>query len=88
MTTPKVQIINREAVIRMTADDWELYDRPGRLDAAREINTAIEQAVAKGCARRETEAAALAVMRKHEDLGALDSEGIWHLENILDKLYR
>jgi len=83
----RVQIIRREAVVDVSADDWDLYDRPGRLDAAGAINRAIEQAVAEGALRRAAEMAALAVMRQHEDLGATDSEPLWRLQNVLDKLY-
>ena len=83
-----VQIINREAVITLTADDWELYShRRGAVNAAIRINKTIERAIAQGVTRRETETRALAVMHQLADLGAIDSEPLRHLEEVLNKLF-
>ena len=82
--------VNCRATVHITADEWELYtSHPGAREAAREINSAIEAGFDDYNNRNleAVRAAALKVMRKHVDLGALDSEPIWKLEQVLAKLF-
>lgn len=77
-----------QVTLNYTADEWELYTSlPGAQAAAGEINDAVEAAVNAGLTRREVEKALEAVMHRHADLGARDSEPQYKLERVLDKIY-
>ena len=81
--------ITKKVTLHMTAEDWELYCHvPGAHDAALHINRAIEAAFNEGVSQKELLAAALAEMRKHRNLGAMDSEPIYHLDKLVEKLYQ
>ena len=54
--------------VHATADDWQLYDLPGREDAAIALNQRFEQLVNKGTTRSEVRNAA-------QRLFALGSQG-------------
>ena len=84
---PKRLIITTTVTCAMTADDWELYDRHGRNDAAIELNTTFETLVNDHKQQCDVERGMLAVMRKHVHLGAMDSEPIWHLERMLAEVF-
>lgn len=61
--------------VRLTAEDWQLYDLPGRDEAALRLNIAlIEAANAHSTAGAAWEAFAPA-MRREAKFGACDSEG-------------
>jgi hypothetical protein len=45
------------------------------------------EAVNSGADRRGSESAALNVMGQYADLGAMDSEPLWRLGEVLDRLY-
>ncbi len=93
--------VTKQIALSLSADDWELYRSadqwelyttiPGRaLDcelAAHAINKAIEDAFNGHETRIGVEKIALETMRKYSDLGAMDSEPIWVLARILEKLY-
>jgi hypothetical protein len=74
--------------LHLTADDWDLYDKPGRETAANEMNEAFGRAFNEGLPRAEVEDAVMAVMRKYDDLGAFDSEPVRMLEHLIDKAFR
>lgn len=81
--------IQSVVTISRTADDWELYShRSGAEQAAQDINAAIEKAFNSGRPRYETERLAMAAMRTHVDLGALDSEPLAHLDELMAILYK
>ncbi len=80
--------ITKQITVDMSADDWELYSSiPEAEEAAYEISKSIERAYNAGGKRSEVEHSAMAVMRKYAELGAVDSEPLYHLRRILDKLY-
>jgi len=72
--------------VNMTAGDWELYtNKPGARDAAIELNRTFEDSVAAGLNADQIRKAMWVVMKKHEDLGALDSEPLYHLDVLMHK---
>lgn len=77
----EVQSIKVKAKINLTADDWQLYNLPGRDAAARRINRAIERKLAKGEINSLYEA--LAPCSKW---GATDTEGFMAIAWILERM--
>ena len=77
--------------LHVSAEEWELYTSsyPGGCQvAADEINEAIVEAFNKEDATLSSVMnASLSVMRKHSNLGAMDSEPMWRLERLLAKLF-
>ena len=82
-----VTVLSRKISLNASVDDWELFDMPGSEDAVAHINRTIVEAVEAGDDRREVNSKALRVMRLYSDLGATDSEPIWYLEHILNKIF-
>lgn len=83
-------IVKSTASINLTADDWQLYDLPGRDAVASELNKALEEFIAanptkdsayKNMGKFEKE------MWKHSKFGAADSEGYHTFEDVLDEVY-
>jgi hypothetical protein len=70
-----------------SANDWELYDNPGRDDAATALNEHFMRLVNKGCARDEVERGMLPKLREYGELGAFDSEGLRFLDLLLDTTF-
>jgi tellurite resistance protein len=84
----KLEIQPRVTHCALTADDWELYNLPGRKMAAHKLNNAIKRlANATGATRDSVRQGVTEVMRKHAEVGAFDSEAFWMLEFILNKLF-
>jgi hypothetical protein len=87
MSAPKIEVYSRtvRAVVSLNlgADDWQLYDEPGRDEAATELNRSIEGLLAEGAAPES--AAFWAVLNRPHlvKLGAADSEGYAVLHSIL-----
>lgn len=80
--------ITKHATLSLNAEDWELYtDYPQAMTAAMVINGAIEEKFNSGATRTETAASALEAMRENEIYGAMDSEPIRKLDEIMDALY-
>ncbi len=81
----------RKKIVKLdhSADDWQLYTSSchGCNDAAHEINTAIIDAVNSGLTQMQTCGAALKVMQKYSHLGAMDSEPMYVLDNLLGNLF-
>ena len=78
------------SLLNVSADEWDLYSQTRPLEsaaAADEINRAIIDAVNSGTDRRGGESAAHKVMGQYADLGAMDSESLWRLGEVLDRLY-
>jgi hypothetical protein len=74
--------------VNYTADDWELFcHEPGANDAAIELNRAVEEAINTSDNDREAYKKALVAFRKHEDLGALDSEPLYNLDLLINKAF-
>lgn len=77
-----------ELTLSLTADQWELYNVPGCNDAAIVINNAVEAAVNAGKTQHECEQAILPVFRQYADQGAMDSEPLAMLDNILRIVFK
>jgi len=71
--------------VHATADDWQLYDLPGREDAAIGLNQRFEELVNKGATRSEV----CNGMRlsDYANLGAADTEVRYFVEDLLDKTF-
>jgi hypothetical protein len=73
--------------IDASADDWDLYNKSGRHEAATALNEHFEELVNRGCTRNEVEKGMLPKMKEYSELGAIDTEGISFLELLLDKTF-
>lgn len=71
----------------VTADQWQLFDKPKRNQAARELNAAFKKAVNSGKSRGGVNEAVWAPMKKWADLGAMDSEAFHMLSDMLDEIF-
>jgi len=73
--------------IDASADDWQLYDKPGRDEAATALNEHLEELVNRGSTCNEVESGMMAKLNEYSDLGAIDTEGISFLELLLNKTF-
>jgi len=83
-------IISKQATIRLTADQWDLYTNAQTREcavAADAINFAIENAFNAGQSRDQVEWAAHQTMQQYADQGAYDSEPLYMLERLLNELF-
>jgi len=83
-------IISKQATIRLTSDQWDLYTNSQLREcavAADAINLAIENAFNAGQSRDQVEWAALQTMQQYADQGAYDSEPLYMLERLLNELF-
>jgi hypothetical protein len=83
-------VISKQATIRLTADQWDLYTNAQTREcavAADAINLAIEDAFNAGQSRTQVESIALEVMHRYADQGAYDSEPLYMLSRLLDELF-
>jgi len=82
--------VKRTVELHYTADDWELYTVSHPVEsqaAAWDINRAIEKSVNRGAVREQVRQDLEPVFKRHEDLGARDSEPRNHFESILDYVF-
>lgn len=79
--------LSRKVEAVFSADDWQLYDDPGRDAAAASINRVFSEAVNSGKTRSEVEKLTYAELLNQRDFGAADSEGMWFLQDILEATY-
>jgi len=80
-------IITKQAVITLAAEDWQLYAAlPLSGQVAADLNRTIEKAFNRGQTRREIEEQALQLMRANREYGAMDTEPLAVLEELLDEL--
>jgi hypothetical protein len=73
-----------------SADEWQLYGgeyESASALAALELNAALATAVNAGKTRDEVETIVGAVMDKHSECGACDTEPDEHLFHVLNKVY-
>lgn len=84
----KVEIKSQEVKVHMTANDWELYTsmRGANLIAAN-LNRKFERCTRNGMTRQQTETAMLQLMRKYSNFGAYDSEPLYHLKDLLRRVF-
>jgi hypothetical protein len=71
--------------VHATADDWQLYDLPGREDAAIALNQRFEELVNKGATRSEVRNRMC--LRDYANLGAADTEVRYFVEDLLDRTF-
>jgi hypothetical protein len=71
--------------IDATADDWQLYDLPGRDDAAIALNQRFEELVNKGATRNEVRNRMR--LSDYANLGATDTEVRYFVEDLLDRTF-
>lgn len=81
MSKITLQSIKIKAKLDLTADDWQLYNLPGRDRAAKGLNRAVERKLAKGEINSLTK-----VLYPYSKWGAADTEGFHTLERILSQL--
>lgn len=67
--------------LSLTADQWQLYDKPGAKAAARSMNAKI----AKALNARDINGA-YAVLSEYSKFGAYDTEPMMVLDMIMDKM--
>jgi len=80
---------NPKVTLNWDADMWELYTASMDCsEAAKALNEAFVNAVNAGKTRREVEAAVNEVQMKYREYGANDSEPFWHLEALLDAVFK
>ena len=72
--------------VHATADDWQLYDFPGREDAAIALNQRFEALVNKGATRSEVRNGMC--LSDYANLGATDTEVRYFVEDLLDRTFR
>lgn len=80
--------IKKQASIRLSWVEWQLYDMKGSIQAAEAINDAIETAFNEGSSRKEISKIALSVMGDFDQFGADDTDPRDVLDDVLDELYR
>jgi hypothetical protein len=83
----EVQTRTTITAMHVTADDWELYDRPGREEAAARINAAIVDAVNNN-ERPIAVTLCRAALDAESEFGASDTEGVSTLAWILQQVYK
>ena len=71
--------------VHATADDWQLYDLPGREDAAIALNQRFEELVNKGAKRSEVRNGMR--LSDYANLGAVDTEVRYFVEDLLDRTF-
>lgn len=78
----------QRAISSLTADDWELFDKPGRDEAAKALNAALETAINADGATVDTVWTAMEpIQRDHASLGADDTEGRAMIQDVIDKVF-
>ena len=71
--------------VHATADDWQLYDLPGREDAAIALNQRFEELVNKGATRSEVRNCMR--LSDYANLGAADTEVRYFVEDLLGRTF-
>jgi len=71
--------------VHATADDWQLYDLPGREDAAIALNQRFEELVNKWAKRSDVRNGMR--LSDYANLGAADTEGRCFVEALLDRTF-
>jgi hypothetical protein len=71
--------------VHATADDWHLYDLPGRENAAIALNQRFEELVNKGATRSQVRNGMC--LSDYTNLGAAGTETRHFVEDLLDKTF-
>lgn len=81
------KFIIKQVSVNLTARNWELYNGKGAENAAQKLNRKFEELVAAGKDRYEIRKEMGSLMHKLSKYGACDSEPIYKLELLLDKVF-
>lgn len=80
--------IRRTISAAFTADQWELFDKPGRDEAAKRLNAALEAAVnAEGSTPQSVWSAMGTLQSELAGLGADDSEPQGIVDTVVEKVF-
>ena len=81
--------LNKRVVIdpRFSWIDWSLYDGPGAVPTAMDLNRKLAELVNNGHDRREVEAEMSELMANRSLMGANDTEPRAFLSKILEEVY-
>ena len=86
-TTDKITV-TRSVTLRLTADDWALYDLPGRDLIAECLNREVAAAINTPSSNRDAaQKEAGGVLNAFAKYGADDTEGWYTLEDIFTRVY-
>lgn len=78
--------ITKTVSVSFTADQWELFDEPGRDEAAIALNAALEAAInAPGATESSAYRDMQPVCKEYEKLGASDGEADYLIEKVIRK---
>lgn len=78
----------RTVTISRTANQWELYSHlPGAQDAAIRLNETLEAAINGSDSMNEAITKIEPLLKELSNYGVSDSEPMWHIENLLNKVY-
>ena len=72
---------------QFTAEQWQLYSSMECDLAVKALNTALNFFVNSGVDRREVQKGMHKVMNQYSKYGSTDSEPIWFLQDVLDRIY-
>ena len=74
--------------VGLSADDWQLFDQKGRVQAANALNKALQEAVNKDGSTPNTVWQAMnKVMDQFSAFGATDSEACHVVDHVLNKVF-
>lgn len=73
--TELITVKRTVTAVALTASHWELYDLPGRDDAAKRLNAAFAEAVNASATAADALKAFTPALRRESNFGAADSEG-------------
>lgn len=82
--------IKKQITANFSAEQWSLYTSsylPECIDAAKELNKSLEDAVNSGSDRWGTFKQVSLVMKRFENLGATDTEPREFLYDVLDQIF-
>ena len=81
--------VTKTVKISLCAEQWQLFTCSMDCDqAAEHINRSIERSFNQGDSREVCQKKALEAMKMNSKYGAMDSEPLWVLEDLIDFLYQ
>lgn len=72
---------------QFTAEQWQLYSSMDCGAAVDSLNMTLNYHVNHGSDRRTTQAAMHKAMNQYSKYGATDSEPLWFLQDVLDRIF-
>lgn len=77
-------IVTRTVRLALTADQWALYDLPGRDDAAADLNKMAEAALNSATTPGDAAQLIAFAQDKYSSFGAADTEGYTVMNDLID----